>query len=111
MIELVSFGEAIKALNNGLRVQREGWNGKGLFVFRQVPAEISHAIVPKMQSLPQTVKDEFVKRYNESSSTNSLEHLSIRYKDQLALVNPNNTISGWSPSTNDALAEDWVILN
>lgn len=102
-----SFGEAIVALKEGKRVQREGWNGKGLFVFMQVPAEISKEIVPKMQSLPQAVKDEFVRRFEDENEQVS----SILYNDQLALVNTSNLVSGWSPSTNDTLANDWVILD
>ena len=95
----VSFGTAITALKAGQMVMREGWNGKGLFVFQQVPSDIGAEIIPNMQSLPQLVKDEFVKRGG-----------GIRYRNQLALVNPDNTIQGWSPSTSDALADDWIIL-
>lgn len=95
----MDFGQAIEALKAGKRVAREGWNGKGLFVFMQVPAEINEEIVPKMQSLPQSVKDEFAKRGG-----------SIRYSNQMALVAPNNSINGWAPSSSDTLAEDWVIL-
>ena len=93
-------GEAIEAAKNGLRIAREGWNGSGMFVFMQVPATISIDIIPKMQSLPQTVKDEFVRRGCD-----------INYCNQLALVKPDNTINGWAPSTADALAQDWQILD
>ena len=96
----VNFGEAIEALKQGKRVTRSGWNGKGLFIFMQVPSEISEDIVPKMQSLPQSVKDEFAKRGG-----------SIRYSNQMALVNIDNSINGWAPSSSDTLAEDWIILN
>jgi hypothetical protein len=96
----LNFGQAIEAAKQGKKIQREGWNGKGLFVFMQVPAEIPLEVIPKMQSLPQSVKDEFAKRANP-----------INYSNQLALVNPNNEINGWSPSTSDSLAEDWVILD
>jgi hypothetical protein len=37
--------------------------------------------------------------------------VSIRYSNQLALVNIDNEISGWSPSSTDTLAEDWTILD
>lgn len=30
---MMTFGEAIKQLHNGLRVCRSGWNGKGMFLF------------------------------------------------------------------------------
>lgn len=98
--QLIDFGEAIKAAKQGKRVTRLGWNGKGLFVFMQVPAEITEDIVPKMQSLPQSVKDEFARRGG-----------SITYSNQMALVNPNNSINGWAPSSSDTLAEDWIILD
>ena len=95
-----SFGLAVQALEQGKRVSREGWNGKGLFIFRQVPSEIEAEIVPKMQSLPQSVKDEFVKRGGN-----------IRYKNQLAMVYPDNTVYGWVASPSDVLENDWCILD
>ena len=100
MNEQLNFGQAIEALKQGKRVAREGWNGKGLFVFMQVPSEIGFDIIPKMQSLPEFVKLEFGKRGG-----------AISYQNQLAIVYPNNQINGWSPSSSDALAEDWVILD
>lgn len=107
MIENVNFGKAIEALKEGKRVARQGWNGKGLFVFMQVPSFIGRDIVPKMQSLPQSVKDEFQKRFdNQEEGVGG-----IYYDNQLALVNPNNLINGWAPSTSDSLADDWVILD
>lgn len=96
----LTFGSAISALKQGKRVCRAGWNGKGLFVFQQVPAEIALETIPKMQSLPDTVKAELTRRGG-----------TIRYSDQLALVKPDNTINGWAPSTADALAEDWCVLD
>ena len=78
-----------------------------MFVFMQVPSTIGKEIVPKMQSLPQTVKDEFQRRFESPSEQID----AIYYDNQLALVNPSNLITGWSPSTSDALAVDWVILD
>jgi len=102
-----TFGCAIKALKEGKRVQRIGWNGKGLFVFMQVPATINKDIVPKMQSLPQYVKNEFERRFNDPNEQID----SIYYDNQLALVNTSNLITGWSPSVSDSLAEDWACLD
>src|SRR5690606_12389466 len=106
-VKKVSFGEATEALKQGKRVQRSGRNGKGLFIFMQVPADISRDIVPNMQSLPQSVKDEFEKRFSGPAMTDGL----IKYRNHLAMVYPDNTIYGWSPSSNDVLEEDWIILN
>lgn len=100
MITDQTFGQAIEALNQGKRVSRSGWNGKGMFIFRQVPSEIEEDIVPKMQSLPQAVKEEFARRGG-----------AIRYKNQLVMVYPDNTIYGWVASPSDVLESDWCILD
>lgn len=98
----MNFGEAIEALNKGAIIARKGWNGKGLFVFKQVPADISVEIVPKMQSLPDSVKDVFVAR-QESGLTE------LHYRNQMAMVYPDNNIYGWLASPSDVFAEDWYI--
>ena len=100
MLENQTFGQAIEAVKQGKRIARSGWNGKGLFVFMQVPSTITEDIIPKMQSLPQFVKDEFAKRGG-----------SISYKNQLAMVYPDNIIYGWVASPSDVLETDWCILD
>ena len=55
----MKFNEAIETYP---MIQRNGWNGKGLFVFKQIPSEVPITVVPKMQSLPEAVKDEFLRR-------------------------------------------------
>ena len=93
-----TFGEAIAAAKSGKRISREGWNGKGMFVFVQVPSEVPAEIVPKMSSLPPDVKAELVRRGG-----------TISYHNQMALVYPDSKIYGWTPSPSDALATDWCI--
>ena len=105
--QLVSFGQAIKALKEGKRVQRQGWNGKGLFIFEQVPSVVPSEIVPKMTSLPQAVKDEFVRRFE----TNESDRQGIKYQNQLAMVYPDNNIYGWVASPSDVLENDWIIMD
>jgi hypothetical protein len=112
--QLVSFGEAVKALKNGKRVQRSGWNGKGLFIFEQVPSSVDISIVPKMTSLPKSVKDEFIRRNEDKEwqeAVHSVSYDSIRYQNQLAMVYPNNNIYGWVASPSDVLENDWIILD
>lgn len=113
MIENQDFGQAIKALKQGKRVARQGWNGKGMFIFMQVPATIPAGIIPNMQSLPQSVKDEFGRRFNAVRADNSpfLNPTSINYKNQLAMVYPDSIIYGWVASPSDILEEDWCILD
>ena len=98
----MKFNEAIETYP---MIQRTGWNGKGMFVFKQVPSEIPMTVVPKMQSLPEAVKDEFLRR-TETKTNYPFD--SIRYCNQLAIVHPDNTINGWVPSVSDVLADDWI---
>lgn len=106
----MNFNEAIEV---SPMIQRQGWNGKGMFVFKQVPSEVPMAIVSKMQSLPTEVKEEFWRRKNEASDNGNMimsesnPLSSIRYVNQLAIVYPDNSIHGWSPSPADILANDW----
>lgn len=93
-----TFGQAVEAMKQGKLVSREGWNGKGLFVFMQVPSEVPVAIIPKMTSLPAAVKEAVLSR-----------QMPLRYKNQFAIVYPDNSVSGWAPSSSDSLANDWVI--
>lgn len=91
-------GHAIHALKKGLLVRRRCWP-TGYFVFRQVPALIGTDIIPKMQSLPAAAKSEF-----------GMRDRGISYDNQLAVVNGSNEISGYGFGSEDALAEDWEIL-
>ncbi len=94
-----SFKEAFEALEEGKRIATEAMTWTGTFIFKQVPSEISIDIIPKMQSLPQFVKDEFIRRGR-----------SITYNDQYCVVYPGNTINGWRFSHKDEEGE-WCILD
>ena len=52
----MNFGKVIEALKGGRCAQREGWNGKGMFIFKQVPSVIDNSIISKMQSVPDSAK-------------------------------------------------------
>lgn len=96
----MDFGKAIEALKAGEAVQRSGWNGKGLFVVKQVPAHITEDIIPKMQSLPQRAKDLILASENKY----------IDYTNQMLIINPDGRADSWVPSSSDVFAEDWQIV-
>ena len=104
--KLFNFGYAIGLMKSGKAISRMGWNGNGLFIFMQIPTEINSEIIPKMQSLPESVKSIFACRTNEDLSIKP-----IKYSNQIAIVDTNNNISGWNPSVSDSLAEDWYEVN
>lgn len=104
-----TFGEAIAALKQGKRIARPMWTYDGglCFVFMQVPATIKSDVVPKMQSLPQSVKDYFESTFNDLDKQID----AIYYDSQLAFVGPSNLIVGYAAQPADILAEDWCILD
>ena len=85
------FGTAIHLMKLGNRVQRAGWNGKGMFVY-YVPA----ASYPADRNSKSTMAGEFADDM-------------VPYREYLALKTAQNDVSTWAPSVSDALAEDWQL--
>lgn len=99
-VRKMNFGMAIMALKAGYPIRRSGWDGKGLMVFKQVPAHIESDIIPKMQSLPQSAKDLIVKGKGF-----------IDYTSQCLIYNENTgRADSWVPSISDVFADDWEIV-
>lgn len=44
----MDFGQAVRALKDGWRVARRGWNGKGMWLELQTPDEHSKMTLPYM---------------------------------------------------------------
>lgn len=84
----VNFGGAIDLLKAGLAVRRKGWNGKGLFIVKQVPSHITGDIIPNMQSLPQSAKSILMNRenphidYTPNGTGHAASRDCIRYWDE-----------------------------
>ena len=96
----VNFGGAIDLLKAGLAVRRKGWNGKGMFIVKQIPSHITGDIIPNMQSLPQSAKNILMSRENPH----------IDYTNQMLIINPNGRADSWVPSASDVFAEDWEVV-
>ena len=99
-LSAIDFGDAIEVLKRGGAIRRSGWNGKGLFVVKQVPAHIESDIIPKMQSLPQSAKDLILNGKGF-----------VDYTSQCLIYNENTgRADSWVPSVSDMFAEDWEIV-
>ena len=83
----MDFGEAIKSLKQGKRVQREGWNGKNQYI--ELAINISYI--------------------NANHETINAEHEAIGNK-AIAFVGTSGVQLGWLASQADMLAEDWRIV-
>ena len=79
----MDFGEAIKALKQGKRVARAGWNGKGMFLFLAKGKDLTACICTA--DMPPCA-------------------------DSVCMKTAQNTIVvGWLASQTDMLADDWRI--
>lgn len=80
----MDFGQAIKEVKNGKRIQREGWNGRQQYV--ELASAISYV--------------------NAQGKIVNVEHAAIGNK-ALAFVGTSGVQLGWLASQADMLAEDW----
>lgn len=83
----MDFGEAIKALKEGKRVARTGWNGKNQYI--ELATNISYI--------------------NADSECINVNHNSIGSK-AITFVGTFGVQLGWLASQADMLAEDWIII-
>lgn len=83
----MSFGEAIKLLKEGKRLQREGWNGKNQYI--ELATNISY----------KNAKGEIINVEHEAIGNNAI-----------AFVGTSGVQIGWLASQSDMLAADWKII-
>jgi len=93
-----SFGDVIDHLINGCIAWRADW-APSEFIFRQVPSTVPNEFISKMTSLPTMVKDVI-----------GAAGGSISYQNQLAIRREGNIVEGWSPSTFEIFANDWIVV-
>lgn len=96
----LTFELILPLIKEGFAVRRNGWNGKGLMVFKQVPAHIGSDVIPNMQSLPNEAKRLILE---------SGDH--IDYVSQCLIFNPaTGEANSWVPSISDVFANDWELV-
>lgn len=84
------FGRVLQGLKHGLKFQRVGWNGKGMFIF----------LVPG--STFKVNREPLLGIYPEGTEINYQPHIDMKTAD--------GTIVPWLASQSDVLAEDWLVL-
>lgn len=94
----MNFGQAIESLNAGGMVQRAGWSGKGMFIYKTIGNTVSKDFIPKFASLPVAVK-EFLTNKGED----------VVFQASITMYTAAGDMQpGWLASQADILAEDWV---
>ena len=108
----LTFGEAIEAVKQGKLIARNGWNGKSMFVFQRPEDTIETSMIPKIKSLPQSVKDWIDKNVDDKSNRGETGLTPVKFTAYLCMKAADNTVvNGWLASQTDMLAEDWTILD
>ena len=92
----MNFEKALEALKNGKLVTRNGWNGKGMFLWLK-PASIIKA---------EWCKDEILKSIVEENGGEMEANAVICMKTA-----DNKITTGWVASQPDMMAEDWMVFN
>lgn len=102
----MNFGQAIEAAKSGKLVARQGWNGKGMFIFMRPACELdTETVVNKVQSLPDSFK-KWVADHHGDAPTDKIKfgrYLCMKAAD-------GSVVNGWLASQTDMLSEDWTIV-
>lgn len=95
MNEMMDFGDAIRAMKQGKKVARRGWNGKGMYLW----------LLPAANVKAEWCKEPHLKELAELNG-GEVECLgSVRMKTADGKV-----LTGWLASQTDMLSEDWVVV-
>lgn len=95
--EVMDFGVALMNLKEGHRVARQGWNGKGMYVF--------------LASCVNFCTEADLSEFNPTHTEECNELNGVEVGDMLVLRTAQGTLQpGWLASQSDILAEDWLIL-
>ena len=93
MGEQFDFSEALRRCKAGFKIQRTGWNGKGMFVVYQ-----------------KAYPDGIPINKNTAEATGIPEGTICRFLPYLMMKTADGAFVPWLISQTDALAEDWSIL-
>ena len=112
----LNFGQALEAVKEGKLISREGWNGKGMFVFQRPADELEMGfIIDKVKSLPQKLKDYYQDVVNSATNEETKQHFlttKVKFSAYLCMFAADGSIvNGWLASQTDMLAKDWCILD
>ena len=86
----MNFSEALTCVKSGEKIQRDGWNGKGMFLFLVPGSTFKVNRAPLLGIYP--------------------EGIEIDYQPHIDMRTADGTIVPWLASQSDLLAADWVVL-
>lgn len=96
----MNFGQAIEHMKIGLKLAREGWNGKNMFV----------VLMPALK-LPAHSSQELGAKANDRTAKYIGENTPLDSQPYFAMFNAQGKWQpGWIATQSDMLAEDWLIV-
>ena len=97
----MDFGDAIRALKQGSRGAREGWNGKGMWLSLSGP--LGGRIIPHTAFWSKNNADYAAQRIEQEGHATVLPCITMK-------TATGEILMGWLASQTDMLAEDWVVV-
>jgi hypothetical protein len=88
----LTFGEAVESLKAGHKVARQGWNGKGMFIY----------YVGEGRYPPTTPAGLEIAGEHKDNR--------VPYRPYLAMFTAQQDVVPWLASQSDVLEEDWVVI-
>lgn len=105
----LTYGEALEAAKQGKLISREGWNGKGMFVFKRPEDTLNIGVLLGLRSLPKNVKDYYEGKHQPIVNADDVK---VTFTAYLCMKAADDTIvNGWLASQTDMLSNDWCILD
>ena len=86
----MKYGKALQALEQGFKVARAGWNGKGMFIFLVPGSKFEVNRPPLLGIFPAGTE--------------------ITYQPHIDMFTADRSIVPWLCSQTDALADDWALI-
>lgn len=96
----MNFSDALSELKNGKKIQREGWNGKGMWIVMMPPLYLPPY---STQDTNLKVNDRTAKHIGVDSPLDSQPYISMWTSDK-------KWQPGWLASQADLFAEDWTVV-
>ena len=93
----MNFGQALEYLKDGYKVARQGWNGKGMFIYLVSGNEVSVS----------NLRNEALKHVGMNRATFNKVKINSHIDMQAA---DGSIVVGWLASQTDMLSEDWVVV-
>jgi len=86
----LDFSKALEALKEGKRIAREGWNGKGMFLFLVNGSNFAVSREPLLSIMG--------------------EGAEVTYRPHIDMKDAEGKIVPWFASQTDLLANDWQVI-